>query len=412
MAIEQHRNHCDLPDQEQLLLPAAPASSQRALIERLFARQQYEKRFGPTGNDILRQALPIIGERIVSSPDTIPEIANPHEAILETYESSYSRAARAIFLSGIQDNSERAAIQRRFCAVEADLAAYFPVVYGTSGTEINAKEIGNTLGAVTWLERQGRAAIGIYFIEDQGHPFSSTLRQEAEMLSVFVASQHRLSIEQAKDVVFPGLTKLYETGSIGIYNPEQTSFEDIVNPKSREALKDYFIDNKNRKSDPLAGTALDIPAPRSVDIREVYRAFGFPSQIIEMMARTAEFLSDNSTDFGGTPSVADFRTVLQGVIGLQVGYEGYGAEAMPIWAIDTWSNICKRSGVKKGITVGDTKDLLEAVYPGQNKRVINFACSSCRTEHGIHTTEQPKGTHCGFEKLTEHIEQVPVEQWV
>lgn len=400
-----------------LLLPAA--SRPHDVLERMVLRQQkYESRYPETGNDVLKRAVQRGQKNIIYSPDTIPGDIEPNRQLLETFQSPHNQSVIEIFLGTISDQDDKEKIQARLTDIDNNPQSYLPVVYGTSGTEANSKELGNILGTVQWFNSQGRSAVGIYFVEDQGHPLNDTIAQEAQMLALYVAAQKGITVEEAKILVDKADKKFYGGKLYDLYDPSSATVQEAIlkisGEEQQKKVLSYFEKCSGALSDAsgenLATTAVNIPAPQDKDILCGYIGLGLPENLVHTMAHISQYIYSHP-DLFPRPSVADFRTILQGVTGLQLAYTAYGAENMPIWAVETWSSLCKRTGLKNhSLTLSQMKEAVECSYPEQNRRVINFACPTCRTEHGIHTASHDQCA-CGFEEIVDVLGDIPIENW-
>lgn len=401
----------------RLLLPAAPQT--REVLERMVLRQQrYESRYAETGNDVLREAIQGGKAGIIYSPDTIPDLIEPNKDLLETFHSPHNQGAKEVFIKTIGDQEEKTKVQTRLEEIAKNLQAYLPLVYGTSGTETNSKELGNILGAVQWFSKQAKPAIGIYFVEDSGHPLDSAITQETNMLALYAATQKRIALEEARVLVGKINKNLYGGNLYNLYNPTSTAVQkltsQILDEEKRKKVVSFFEKSTDAlekiPGENLATTATNVPAPKAEDIFTGYAELGLPKNLVQTISLVSEYIYSHP-DLFPKPNMADFRTILQGVIGLQLAHEAYGADDMPIWAVETWSNLCKRTEAKgKSLTLKKLKDKIEQFYPHQNRRVLNFACPSCKTEHGIHTLTHDSPP-CGFGEIASILEDVSVENW-
>lgn len=408
MALER-----ELPATEMKLLP--PSSiGERHLFERMVARQQYEKRYDHTGNDVLRDAAARGDTRVITESGRVPELEVPNEAILETFHSLHSRLARGIFLETLPDENERLVMTQKFSDIGANLTSHFPVIYGTSGTETNIKEMAGVIGMAQEISDGGKPVLPIYFVEDQGHPVFDTLRQEAAMLSTFVGSSRNVTPEKAREIVTHALTQLYpQPVELTLYKPDYQAVvcaTETIDPESAQVVQAHFESlSTAEKTNNLSVSAVGVPAPTPQALYE-YHALGFPQRLTDLMVRISEQLYQ-SEELRGQPNIADFRTTLQGVLGLQMAYKVYGAD-MPVFTVGTWGEVSKRLHALDGLTVGDAKKLLQQAYPDEDKRVVNFACPKCRTEHSIAASGDTGKTDCGFANFAQAADGIALNNWV
>ncbi len=394
--------------------------------ERLAQRVLYEAETSGKlkGNDVIIDNLPIMNSYIIgpdgSGTEQIAQNLNNEDldnkrVLADLMELGTTKAAFVIFTE-LYGNPT---LEQRLSQVDVNKTGL--MLYGTSGTEENPKELFNVIAATHYLDeslqKEEFGAVGVYFVEDQGHPFKGTVDAESFFYEGNLV-ELGISPEEAEDRVNLAMSLLYcpKTGHDNIYHPNSKYVQNVLEyvPDNQKIVVEREFEKLYKASDEVGNqmdvSAINIHSPNPEKVRAAMDLLQLHPVVANIHINAAEYIHNNPELFPDA-SIADYKTIVQGVLILIAAQQTYGINDMPLIIPAKWSDMCKITGVKSNFTIEDaSKDLIRG--PEQGGKVLGAACPVTREEVFIYADGTTNGNEGPFSVIARVVNNMPLSEWV